>query len=174
VRWYVKVNIDAKAAYFLALSEKILDKLAPYENWHSIARKTLDLCWEWVEDKRVDEDEIYMKVNDEDEGFFMIGLAEIDPFQGNSQAESAYWCIFGAVSYMIRLGHIKNNKEHELPQELEKLDDEFNEQRFMEEIKKTDGYQKDWSERLKEYLMENYPARSDKRIRREELLKLIA
>jgi hypothetical protein len=75
---------------------------------------------------------------------------------------------------MIRLGHIKNNKEHELPQELEKLDDEFNEQRFMEEIKKTDGYQKDWSERLKEYLMENYPARSDKRIRREELLKLIA
>jgi ATP-dependent protease HslVU (ClpYQ) peptidase subunit len=83
VRWYEKVNMDAKAAYFLALSEKILDKLAPYENWHSIARKTLDLCWEWVEDKRVDEDEIYMKVNDEDEGFFMIGLAEIDPFQGN-------------------------------------------------------------------------------------------
>ena len=174
MRWYEKVNIDAKAAYFLALSDKIIDKLTPYENWYSIARSTLDLCWEWVEDKKVDEDDIYMKVNDEDEGFFMVGLAEIDPFQGNSQAESAYWCIFGAVSYVIWLGHILNNKENELPQELESLDDEFNEQRFMEKIKKTDGYQKDWSERLKEYLMENYPARSDKRIRREELLKLIA
>ena len=128
VEWYKKVNMNAKAAYFLALSEKIIDKLPPYEDWYPIARTTLDWCWEWVEGKKVDEDE----------GFFMIGLTEIDPFRGDSQAESAYWCIFGAVSYVIWLGHILNNKENELPQELESLDDEFNEQRFMEELKKTD------------------------------------
>ena len=48
------------------------------------------MCWEWVEGKKVDEDDIYMKANNEDEGFFMIGLTEIDPFRGDSQAESAY------------------------------------------------------------------------------------
>jgi hypothetical protein len=44
----------------------------------------------------------------------------------------------------------------------------------MEEIKKVDGYQEEWAERLKQYLMENHPAGSDKKIKKEELLKLIA
>ena len=82
--------------------------------------------------------------------------------------------IFGAVSYVIWLGHILNNKENELPQELESLDDEFNGQRFMEEIRKVEGYREEWSECLKQYLLENYPAGSDRKIKREELLRLIA
>lgn len=43
VEWYEKVNMNAKAAYFLALSEKIIDKLASYANWYPIARTTLDV-----------------------------------------------------------------------------------------------------------------------------------
>ncbi|KFZ41388.1 MULTISPECIES: hypothetical protein [Thermoactinomyces] len=43
---------------------------------------------------------------------------------------------------------------------------------FTQEIKKVDGYQEEC--RLKQYLLENYPAGSDRKIRREELLNLIA
>ncbi|MBA4548913.1 hypothetical protein H1R82_09365 [Thermoactinomyces intermedius] len=45
---------------------------------------------------------------------------------------------------------------------------------FTQEIKKVDGYQEEWADRLKQYLLENYPAGSDRKIRREELLNLIA
>jgi hypothetical protein len=44
---------------------------------------------------------------------------------------------------------------------------------FMEKIREVDGCQEEWSERLKEYLLKNYPAGSGKKIKREELLKLI-
>ena len=45
---------------------------------------------------------------------------------------------------------------------------------FTKEIKKIEGYQEEWAECLKEYLLKNYPAGSEKKIKREQLLKLIA
>jgi hypothetical protein len=45
---------------------------------------------------------------------------------------------------------------------------------FTQEIKKVNGYQEEWAERLKKYLIQNYPAGSEKKIQREELLNLIA
>jgi hypothetical protein len=44
---------------------------------------------------------------------------------------------------------------------------------FMEKIREVDGCQEEWSERLKEYLLKNHPVGSGKKIKREELLKLI-
>ncbi|MBH8602598.1 Imm6 family immunity protein [Thermoactinomyces sp. CICC 23799] len=174
MEWYKKVNMDARAAYYLTLSEKLLDKLTPYDDWFPTVKRTIDLCWEWVEEKRLDGYDIYMEADDEDEGLFVIGIVEIDPFQGNSQAESAYWCVFDAVCYTIWLGFKFDNMENELPQPIESINDEMIYHRFMEEIRKVDGYQEEWAEHLKQYLLENYPAGSDKKMKREELLNLIA
>jgi hypothetical protein len=172
VRWYEKVNMDAKAAYFLALSEKILDWLAPYEHWHSIARNTLDMCWEWVEAKMHDSYAMYDELADEDEGFYVLSTLD-GVFQDDLQAESVYWCLFFAVSYTLKQALIFENKEHHGPQELKSVNDDSTYIQFMEEIKKTDGYQEEWSGRLKEHLLKNYPGGCDKQIKREELLTLI-
>jgi hypothetical protein len=64
--------------------------------------------------------------------------------------------------------------ENELPQPIESINDEMIDHRFMEEIRKVNGYQEEWAERLKKYLLKNYPPGSDKKIQREELLNLIA
>ncbi len=44
----------------------------------------------------------------------------------------------------------------------------------MQNVRKINGYQEEWAERLKEYLLKNHPAGSDKENQREEFLKLIA
>jgi hypothetical protein len=38
---------------------------------------------------------------------------------------------------------------------------------FMEKIVKVDGYQEEWAERLREYLLKNHPAGSDKKIKKK-------
>jgi Immunity protein Imm6 len=67
----------------------------------------------------------------------------------------------------------KYEKKDYLPQILDLVSDESIEMDFMAKIKQIHGYQEEWSERLKEYLLKNYPAGSDKKIKKEELLKLI-
>ena len=173
MEWYKKVNMDAKAAFYLTLSEKILDKLTPYDDWYPLIRRSMNFCWEWVEEKKYDSYDIYYELADEDEGFYVISTLE-GVFQDDFQAESVYWCVFFAVSYTLKQALIFENKELHGPQELEQVNDETTYIQFMEEIKKVNGYQEEWPERLKQYLLENYPAGSDKKIKREELLKLIA
>lgn len=172
MKWYEKVNIDAKAAYFLALSEKVLDKLTEFD-WFPTARKSMDLCWEWIEEKKYSGLDMYIEIDDEDEGLFVVTTL-IDPFSGNSQAESAFWCVLDAVSYTIRRAYIYDEEENKVPQPIEPVNDENTPDEFMEEIRKVEGYQEEWAEHLKQYLIENYPAGSKKKIKREELLKLIA
>jgi hypothetical protein len=172
-KWYQKVNMDAKVAYYLTLSEKILEQLAFGDDWDAVIRRSINLCWEWVEAKKYDSYAMYDELADEDEGFYVLSTLE-GLYHDDLQAESVYWCLFYAVSYTLKQALIFENKEHHGPQELVPVNDDFTYVQFMEEIKKTDGYQEEWSGRLKEYLLKNHPAGSDKRIRREELLKLIA
>ncbi len=99
-KWYKKVNMDAKAAYYLALSEKVLDKLAGYD-WFSTVRKSMDMCWEWTENKKGDSYHMYLELADEDKGFYIIGL-EYDDLEEGSQEDFVYWCLFFAVSYTVK------------------------------------------------------------------------
>lgn len=54
VKWYKKVNTDAKAAYLLALSEKIVYKISGRE-WFQEAREAMDRCWELESDEMIDQ-----------------------------------------------------------------------------------------------------------------------
>ncbi|MBH8602066.1 Imm6 family immunity protein [Thermoactinomyces sp. CICC 23799] len=170
-KWYKKVNMDAKAAYYLVLSEKVLDKLAGYD-WFSTVRKSMDMCWEWTENKKGDSYLMYLELADEDKGFYIIGL-EYDDFEEGSQEEFIYWCLFLAVSYTVKQALLFEKREHEAPQEIQPIDDEYMEKAFMQNIRKVNGCQEEWFKRLKEYLLKNHPAGSDKENQREELLRLI-
>ena len=61
-----------------------------------------------------------------------------------------------------------------VPQAIEVVNDEFTDGEFMRKICQIHDYQEKWAERLKQYLIKNHPAGSDKKIQREELLSLIA
>ncbi|MBA4603412.1 Imm6 family immunity protein [Thermoactinomyces mirandus] len=171
MKWVENVSADAKVAYLLTLTEKIMNKIENYK-WYDLARKSIDMCWEWVEKKMQSGDELYLRLDNETDGLCHIeGVAfindEIDP-----QEEAVWFCVTEAVFYVTWQAY-QYEKEEYVPQAIETVDDETIDN-FMESIKKVDGYQEEWAEQLKKYLLENYPAGSDKKIKREELLKQIA
>ena len=170
MKWYKKVNTDAKAAYLLALSEKILYNISGCE-WFQEAREAMDMCWEWVEGKKYGADDLYYQFDDEEDGLIFIeGEKEVAE---SPQFMLILHTILEAICYIMWQAY-KYEKKDYLPQILDLVSDESIEMDFMAKIKRIHGYQEEWSERLKEYLLKNYPARSDKQIKREELLKLIS
>ncbi|SFJ64842.1 Imm6 family immunity protein [Thermoflavimicrobium dichotomicum] len=169
MEWYQNVNADAKVAYLLTLTEKIMDKIENYE-WYHLVRKMMDMCWEWVEEKKHSGDELHERFDDEDDGLILIeGYDEIEE---NSQAEFVLFCIIDAVCYAIWQAY-QYEKSDYIPQYLEMESDQSIDQ-FMEKIRKVDGYQEEWTEHLKQYLLELYsPASSDKKIKKDEILSQI-
>jgi len=166
MEWVKNVNADARAAYVLTLSEKIMGKIENYEWFHPV-RETMDLCWEWVEEKKHSGDDLYLRVDNEDGD----GIAYFDEDINNSQDKLVWLCVLDAMYYSI-LQAYQYEREEYVPQAIEMVDDQTIDE-FMEKIIQVEGYQEEWAERLKQYLLENYPASSDKKIKRDEILSQI-
>ena len=167
--WYDHISEDAKAAYVLCLSEKILVLTKKY-SWHHLIRNMLDMCWEWVEEKKHGADDLYFQFDDEEDG--LIFIEGEDEVAKSPQFMLILHTILEAICYTIWQAY-EYEKKDDLPQILDLVSDESIEMDFMAKIKQIHGYQEEWSERLKEYLLKNYPAGSGKKIEREKLLKLI-
>ena len=71
IAWYEHLSEDAKAAYVLCLSEKILVLTRSYP-WHQLIRNMMDMCWEWVEGKKYGADDLYYQFDDEEDGLIFI------------------------------------------------------------------------------------------------------
>jgi len=169
MEWYKNVNADAKVAYLLTLTEKIMVKTKNYE-WYHLVRKMMDMCWEWVEEKKHSGDELYERFDDEDDGLILI--EGNDEIKENPQAKFVLFCIMDAVCYAIWKAYQYENAD-DVPQILEMESDQSIDQ-FIERIEKVDGYQEVWAEYLKQYLLEHYPASSDKKIKKDEILSQIS
>ena len=50
MEWIEHVSSEAKVAFLLTLTEKIMHKIENYK-WYGLARRTMDMCWEWLEEK---------------------------------------------------------------------------------------------------------------------------
>ncbi|MBA4601377.1 Imm6 family immunity protein [Thermoactinomyces mirandus] len=124
MEWYMNINEEARVAYLLVLTEKIIDKVT---EGYNEATKTIDMCWKWVEEKKYDGGDLYIVFDNEDDG--------------------------GVSMFYI-------------------VDDEMIDA-FTQEMSKVNGYQQEWVEYLKQYLLENYPADKNKKIKREEIIDLI-
>ncbi|MBA4601299.1 Imm6 family immunity protein [Thermoactinomyces mirandus] len=174
MKWYENVMDDAKTAFLLTLSEKIMGKIQNYEWFHEV-RQTMDMCWKWVGERKYSSNELYEKLDREDEDGYEDGLflleAMYDEVVNDPQVELTWFSILDAICYTTWQAY-KYEKRKSLPQTLESESDETID-KFMEKIKQVDEYQEELVERLKEYLLANYPAGSDKRIKREKLLSLI-
>jgi hypothetical protein len=172
MEWYKKVNMDAKAAFLLTLTERVLDPIENYD-WYPIVRTSMDACWEWVEEKKNHGDDLYENVENEDEEglIFIEGVAYESDKVYSPQVKLVWACVLDAVCYTCWQAY-QYEKEY-LPQSLEGESDRTIDE-FMEKIVKTVGYQEEWADRLKEYLLKHYPSGSDKKIKREELLNIIS
>ena len=62
--WYTQINEEARVAYLLVLTEKIIDQVT--EGYHD-ARKTFDMCWKWVEEKKYDSGDLYIVFDNEED-----------------------------------------------------------------------------------------------------------
>lgn len=177
MRWHDKINDDAKVAFVLTLTEKVIGKLVDCK-WYPQIRKMLNMCWEWVEKKKYSGDELYDQLeNDEDEGLFVIYIEEIDcqlPISDDPQVKQVFDCVLYAAACVTRQAYVYVNELDHCPQTVNIAHDEFIDDVFMKEIAKVDGYQEEWAERLQRYFLENYPAGCDKKIQREEILQLIS
>lgn len=168
--WYDNISVDAKVAYILTLTEKLVEQTKNYE-WYGLIRRVLNMCWEWVEEKKYEADDIYYEFDDEDDAVVYIeGYKEV---QVNPRLKFLFFCIFDGLCYAIWKAYQYEGEQHFVPQYFESESDQSIHE-FTKKIKQVDGYQEEWAERLKEYLLENYPAGSDKKIKREELLNQIA
>ncbi|MBA4548796.1 hypothetical protein H1R82_10955 [Thermoactinomyces intermedius] len=167
--WYTQINEEARVAYLLSLTEKILDQVT---KGPADARKTIDMCWVWVEEKKYDGGDLYSVFdNEEDGGVSMFYEDAVD--EENSQQASIWLCINYALEYTIWQAYkFEYGHDNYVPQSIEIVDDEMIDE-FTKEIAKTEGYQKEWAKCLKEYLLKHYPAGSEKKINREQLLNLI-
>ncbi|MEK4799328.1 Imm6 family immunity protein [Thermoactinomyces sp. FSL K6-2592] len=171
MEWIENVSSEAKVAFLLTLTEKIMHKIENYK-WYGLTRRTMDMCWEWLEEKKHSGDELYLKIDNDVDGLAHIkGVAFVDD-QPDPQEKALWFCVTQAAFYVTWQAYEYEEEEY-VPQAIEMTDDEVIDW-FMEKIVKVDGYQEEWAERLREYLLKNHPAGSDKKIKREELLNLIA
>jgi hypothetical protein len=174
MQWYDHVSEDAKAAYYLSLTEKVLDKISHYEWFHHV-KETMNMCWSWIEERTCSGYDLYERLDDEEleTGLFSIHMNEVDAGLDDDEDELVFFCVIDAVAYTVWQAYKYEEKGY-VPQAIEVVSDEFTDGEFMRKICQINDYQEEWSERLKNYLLENYPAGSDRKIRREELLRLIA
>jgi Immunity protein Imm6 len=170
MEWLEKLSSDAKVAYLLTLTEKMMHQIEKY-HWYGLARNVMDMCWEWLEEKKHHGDELYLRIDNDVDGLGHIkGVAFVDD-QPDPQEKALWFCVTQVAFYATWQAYEYEGEEY-VPQAVESTDDEAIDW-FMESMRKADEYQEEWSERLKEYLLHNYPAGSSKKIKREELLKLI-
>ncbi|MBA4548725.1 hypothetical protein H1R82_09175 [Thermoactinomyces intermedius] len=173
MQWYDHVSEDAKAAFYLFLTEKVLDKISHYEWFHHV-KETMNMCWNWIEERGWSGHDLYERLDDEESetGLFSIHMNEVDAGLDDDEDELAFFCVIDAVAYTVWQA-CKYEEKGYVPQAIEVVNDEFTDGEFMRKICQIHDYQEEWAERLKQYLMKNHLAGSDKKIQREELLSLI-
>ena len=171
MEWMEIVSPDAKAAYLLTLTEKMMVHIERY-HWYGLARKALDMCWEWVEEKKHHGDDLYLRIDNDVDGLGHIkGVAFVDD-QPDPQEKAIWFCVTQALFYVTWQAYEYEEEEY-VPQAVEMVDDEVINW-FIEKIARVEGYREEWAGQLKRYLLQRYPAGSHKKIKREELLKQIS
>lgn len=167
MEWLIGVHTDARAAFLLALTEKVIDQIDLEEGYQK-ARETLNMCWDWVEEKKHQGSDLYHMLENEE----ATGVAIYIQFTDDSQQEAIWFCTVYAIVYTIWQAYKYENQKY-MPQPIELIDDDaINE--FMAEIREIHGFQEIWVDGLKRYLLEYHSLTSvDKKIRRREILSLL-
>lgn len=164
MEWIKNIKMDARVAYLLTLTEKLMDKLKN-EDGYKQARKSLDMCWEWVEERKYSGDELYIMLDNEED----TGVSVYIELTEDAQKEAIWSCVIDAISYTVWQAYNYENEKY-LPAPIE-LVNESTLDHFNEEIIKIKGFNDGWEGNLKKYIIVNYSSNDNhKKINKIELI----
>lgn len=164
------INSEAQVVYFLGLSEKVIPNLVSSKNYETL-RKALDRCWDWLEHKNIDADDLYWYFENLDD----TGVITLMQFEEDDYKLKIWICVADAIAFTIRQAYICQKDEY-LPATIEAVDieetiNEFNTNFDAILDAKKDNKSKDI---LLDYLIENYPNSINDGPTKEEIIKILS
>ncbi|MBC6310981.1 hypothetical protein HCJ66_15700 [Listeria sp. FSL L7-1582] len=160
---FERISSNGQVALLLVLSEKISSKISDSKNF-SIARKGLDACWEWLEEKKIEADNLYWYLENLDD----TGILTVMQTEEDEEKLKVWICIADAVAFTIKEAYDFQGDKY-LPATIEAIDidtvEEFDTN--LEDIYDSAAANK---EKIINYFLE---IRADQRINKNDLLKSI-
>lgn len=113
------LTVRARVAFHLAVAEEAFATVAPGDPGRARAREALDAGWRWVEGAPVSADELYRRLeNEQDTGLMVWGqAASADP-----EAAAAWCAIIDAWMYLVWRAYAAESCVY-LPQTIEDVDE---------------------------------------------------
>ncbi|MNN39521.1 hypothetical protein D3C81_1535600 [compost metagenome] len=160
------INSDAKVAFFLGLSEKVISKVSDSRNYSSL-RAALNKCWEWLEHKIIEPDDLYWYLeNLDDTGIVTLMQLEEDD-------DVKIWiCIADALAFTIRCAY-EFKKDEYLPSTIEGVEVEETIEEFCNNFNASLENAVYITDSYLNHLIENYPNSKEDRLSREEVINIL-
>lgn len=139
---------DAKVVYLLALCDLIVDRISCSAGYEVVV-EALEECWEWIQSKNVDADQLYFYLENLDEKDIMTYM-QLEKSEDN---EAVWICIANALAYTIRNAYQYAEKRY-IPETIECVDDKTIESFWLNFHKIFIG--SNVSDKLLDYMVMNY------------------
>jgi hypothetical protein len=160
------LSSDGQVAFLLALSNKIVDIISTSVGYEQ-AKEALEVCWSWVEKKNVTGDNIYEYLDNEDETGLVIQMQ----FEEDGRRVNVWNCIVDAIAFTSWKAYQHDGEKH-LPAPIEEVDEDLIDH-FLTAFHAVDSSNAQITERLVNYLLENYPTENSNPIVKNEIMKAI-
>lgn len=164
------LNENAKVALGLIIAERMFSIIDRNEDGYKVGREALDSCWEWLEGKAMDVNDIYYYI-DSDDG---DDVAELAYDEDNVEKQYVWHTVLDAISYTIYQAYKRENRKT-VPQAIEIINDKtliiLGENAIESKLFKIESLDK-----LKKYLLENYPIATtseERPIIKEKIMKMV-
>ena len=109
---------EAKEVYLLVLCDLIIDRISCSDGYE-VAVEALEKCWEWIQSKNVEADQLYFYLENLDEKDIMTYM-QLEEVESN---EAVWICIANTLAYVIRAAY-EHAEETYMPETIECVDDE--------------------------------------------------
>ncbi|MBC1502177.1 hypothetical protein HB943_16365 [Listeria weihenstephanensis] len=113
---FERISSNGQVALLLVLSEKISSKISDSKNF-AIARKGLDACWEWLEEQKIEADDLYWYLENLDD----TGILTVMQTEEDNEKLQAWICIADAVAFTIKEAYDFQGDKY-LPATIEAID----------------------------------------------------
>ena len=143
---------EAKEVYLLVLCDLIADRISCSVGYE-VAVEALEKCWEWVQSKNVEADQLYFYLETIDEKDIMTYML----LEKNENNEAVWLCIANALAYIIWTAYQYDGETY-MPETIECIDEETIESFWLNFNKTFVG--SNISDKLLDYMVKNY---SDKK-----------
>lgn len=117
----IDIGEDGKAAAALWIAESAIRTIAEKEEYYYFCRETIDLCWEWFVNRKIDRWDIYDRVTCDE-----INLLDIviTTDKKDSELSDKYDMILVSVTYVDWQAFNYDEEAYGYPEDIEEMSDE--------------------------------------------------